>query len=89
RVTDPVTGQEAIGRLGWKANVASVAQQTAGAFHGDLGVTSPVLADQDCTSVETACLGAIDGGSPEVDEQTFESVVFYTRVVAVPKRRDA
>jgi CxxC motif-containing protein (DUF1111 family) len=87
RVVDPVTGETTLGRLGWKANVASVAAQTAGAFHGDLGVTSPVFPDQDCTEVETACRSAIDGGDPEVDDQTFEAVVFYTRVVAVPERR--
>jgi CxxC motif-containing protein (DUF1111 family) len=88
-VVDPVTGATAVGRLGWKANVASVAQQTAGAFLGDIGVTSPVLPDQDCTAVETACQAAISGGTPEVDEQTFDAVVFYTRVVAVPQRRPA
>jgi CxxC motif-containing protein (DUF1111 family) len=86
-VADPLTGDEALGRFGWKANVASVAEQTAGAFHGDLGVTSPLFPESDCTAVETACLAAIDGGDPEVDAQTFDSVVFYTRVVAVPKRR--
>ncbi|HEY6533181.1 MAG TPA: di-heme oxidoredictase family protein [Acidimicrobiales bacterium] len=89
RVVDPVTGEERLGRFGWKANVASVAQQTAGAFHGDLGVTSPVFPNQDCSPVQLACQQAIAGGDPEVDERTFESVVFYTRVIAVPKRRPA
>ena len=89
RLFDPVTGEERLGRLGWKANVASVAQQTSGAFHGDLGVTSPVFGEQDCSPVQLACRQAITGGDPEVDERTFQSVVFYTRVVAVPKRRPA
>ena len=38
---------------------------------------------------QNACLGALDGGAPEVDRKTFDNVVFYTRVVAVPKRRPA
>ena len=88
-VKDPITGLQALGRLGWKANVPSVAAQTAGAFHGDLGVTSSIFPAQDCTGVETACQIAIDGGTPEIDEQTFDAVVFYTRVLAVPKRRAA
>jgi CxxC motif-containing protein (DUF1111 family) len=88
-VFDPLTGEQRLGRFGWKANVASVAQQTAGAFHGDLGVTSPAFPLQECTPLQVACAEAIDGGDPEIDERTFDSVVFYTRVVAVPKRRPA
>lgn len=87
RVFDPVSKTQALGRFGWKANVASVAQQTVGAFHGDIGITSPVFPEQDCTAVELACLTAIEGGQPEIDEKTLDAVIFYTRVVAVPKRR--
>ena len=47
-VWDEVAGNTAIGRFGWKANVASVRQQTAGAFSGDVGITSPVFPDADC-----------------------------------------
>ncbi len=86
-VQDPVTGQQALGRLGWKANVPTVAAQTAGAFHSDIGITSTIFPAQDCTPVQTACQNAIEGGQPEIDDQTFDAVVFYTRVLAVPKRR--
>jgi len=88
RVWDEVSQKEALGRFGWKANVPSVRQQTAGAFSGDIGVSSPVFDEQDCPSAQTECRAAPDGGSPEVDIQTFEAVVFYTRVLAVPAARD-
>ena len=87
RVLDPATGEQALGRFGWKANVATVAQQTVGAFHADIGITSTIFPTQDCTPVEIACREAIEGGQPEIDDQTLDAVVFYTRVVAVPKRR--
>ncbi len=40
RVRDPVTGQLALGRFGWKATQPTVRSQSATAFAEDLGVTS-------------------------------------------------
>ncbi len=88
-VWDEVAGNTAIGRFGWKANVASVRQQTAGAFSGDVGITSPVFPDADCPDAQSACAAAPSGGSPEIDDDTFDAVVFYTRVLSVPAARDA
>ena len=43
-------GRPSSGRFGWKANVPSVEAQVAGAFHGDIGITSALHPDQDCTA---------------------------------------
>lgn len=89
RVNEVWDGSDmAIGRFGWKANVATVRQQTAGAFHGDIGISSPVIAEQVCPTVQVACGAQPTGGTPEVDEKTFDEVVFYTRILAVPAARD-
>ena len=88
-VWDEVANEPALGRFGWKANVPSVRQQTAGAFNGDLGVTSPVFPDEDCTPAQDVCAATPDGGSPEIDDDTFDAVVFYTRVLSVPAARGA
>src|SRR5262245_19843948 len=45
-----------LGRIGWKANQPSIEQQTAGAFLGDIGLTSSLFPEQNCTAVQTACL---------------------------------
>ena len=42
-VTDLRTGDVAQGRFGWKAGQPTVEQQSAGAFLGDIGVTSIAL----------------------------------------------
>ncbi len=42
-VWDRTTGAVAVGRFGWKANTASVLQQTAAAYNGDMGVTSSFM----------------------------------------------
>ena len=83
------TGGTSLGRFGWKANVPTVEQQVAGAFHGDIGITTPLFPEQNCPPEQTACLAAPNGGTPEVDEAKLDRVTFYTRTLAVPARRDA
>ena len=67
-VVDVATGGTSLGRFGWKANVPTVEQQIAGAFHGDIGITTPLFPEQNCPPEQTACLAAPNGGTPEVDE---------------------
>jgi CxxC motif-containing protein (DUF1111 family) len=61
RVWDAPAGRMMLGRFGWKANVATIAHQTAGAFNGDIGITSPVLPDEGCTAAQKDCLAAPKG----------------------------
>jgi CxxC motif-containing protein (DUF1111 family) len=53
-VWDAIDKQSALGRFGWKANAPSLMQQTAGAFLGDLGVTSWVFRENNCPPVQIA-----------------------------------
>lgn len=79
------------GRFGWKANVASIAHQTAGAFNGDIGITSSVFPNEGCTAAQTDCLAApkgAQGKEPEIDAKTFGDVVFYQATLAPPARRN-
>ena len=62
RVWDVARQELALGRFGWKANVPTVDQQNAGAFNGDIGITSSLFPNQSCTPSETACLAAPEGG---------------------------
>ncbi len=87
-VASPSLGGTAVGRFGWKANVATVADQVAGAFLGDLGITSSLHPDEDCTAVATGCADAQTGGAPEIDDDRLGHVVFYSSVLAVPAMRD-
>jgi CxxC motif-containing protein (DUF1111 family) len=80
-------GRATLGRFGWKANQPTIEQQTAGAFAGDLGVTSRWFPDDDCTPKQHACKAAPSGGSPELDDALLASVVTYLRLLAVPARR--
>jgi CxxC motif-containing protein (DUF1111 family) len=88
RVTDLRTGETVLGRFGWKAGVATVEQQVAAAFNGDIGITSSVLPDEHCGDAQPECAAAPNGGTPELDDLKLERISFYTRTLAVPARRD-
>jgi CxxC motif-containing protein (DUF1111 family) len=92
RVWDVVAGREMIGRFGWKANVATVAHQTAGAFHGDIGITSSFFPEETCTPKQADCRAAprgAKGQAPEIDDKTLNDVIFYQATLAPPARRNA
>jgi len=88
RVWDAPSGQQRIGRFGWKANVASLAHQTAAAFAGDMGITSRLFPQTDCTAAQRECLAAPSGGEPEIEDDVLAEVVFYAATLAPPLRRD-
>ncbi|HUG24110.1 di-heme oxidoredictase family protein [Piscinibacter sp.] len=90
RVWDAFAEREMIGRFGWKANVASIAHQTAGAFLGDMGITSSRFPHEACTQAQADCRSAprgAKGQAPEIDDATFDHVVFYQATLAPPARR--
>ena len=91
RVWDAPSQQMVLGRFGWKANTGSLAHQTAGAFRGDIGITSTWAPDEACTPAQTDCLRAErggHGGEHEIDRTTLEDVVFYQAVLAPVARRN-
>ncbi len=81
-----------IGRFGWKANVASLAHQSASAFAGDIGITSSRFAQPACMPAQKDCLQAPHGKNAqgvEIDDQALDDVIFYQATLAPPARRGA
>lgn len=76
------------GRFGWKAEQPSVRQQCAAAFNGDMGLTTAIFPDENHTAAESECTNAPSNGRPEVGDNIFQRVVLYSRLLAVPARRD-
>jgi CxxC motif-containing protein (DUF1111 family) len=86
----------AMGRFGWKAGQARIAEQAASAMAGDIGLSNPLapFPAGDCTPAQADCLAAPDGASPqfadlEAPADVMELVAYYSRHLAVPARRDA
>lgn len=89
-------GKLMLGRFGWKGGNPTVKQQSADAFNGDIGLSNPLFPANsgDCTGAQKACLDAPHGGDDqyagfEVPANVLDLVSFYSRNLAVPKRRDA
>ena len=87
-VWDALADAPGLGRFGWKANVASLEEQTAGAFVGDIGITTPLFPAENCAPGQSACAAAPTGGTPEADQLKVDLVTFYVHTLAVPARRD-
>lgn len=88
-------GKAAIGRFGWKAGNATVSDQNASAFSGDVGISSPLFPDGwgECMAAQEDCRAAPDGNSPQYDNaeasrQVMDLLLLYTRNLGVPVRRD-
>lgn len=88
QVWDHAQQRTALGRFGWKAGQPTLNQQNADAFANDMGLTSSLITHDNCTAVQTDCLQAPHGGEPEVSDNILATVLFYTRNLAVPARRN-
>lgn len=94
-IRDVSSGELTLGRFGWKAQTASIRQQAADAFDGDIGISTPEEPNHwgDCTTAEKACLAMPDGvqkrlGTVEAPSPVMDLVTFYSQNLAVPARRD-
>ncbi len=88
-------GVPMLGRFGLKAGQPTIKEQSAGAFSGDMGLSTSLHPDPwgDCTAAQVACRTAPDGRSGaddglEVSAEGLNLVTFYARNLGVPARRD-
>ncbi len=94
-VRDHRSGEVKLGRFGWKAQNASVRDQSSSAFSHDIGISTPDAENAygDCTEAQTDCLAMPTGvqprlGSSEAPDPVLDLVTFYTENLAVPQRRN-
>ncbi len=95
RVWDSQQQQVVPGRFGWKAGNPTLLQQNSGAFNGDIGISTTLKTDPygDCTNQQPTCRQQPHGNTPAQDDleashAMSELLLFYTRNLAVPARRD-
>ncbi len=78
-------GRSEPGRFGWKANNPNLLQQTAGAYNGDMGVTTPYFPRE---SAHGSSQHDGKDDDPEVSQEILDAVVFYVQTLGVPARRN-
>jgi len=76
------------GRFGLKANSSDLRSQIAGAFHGDMSITSPLFPEENCSPAQSACRRAPSGGQPELSAAQLGDITFYIAHLAPPPRRN-
>lgn len=83
-----------LGRFGLKAGSPSIREQSAAAFSGDIGMSTPLFPAPwgDCSELQTDCVNAPHGDNDErgfeIDDESLDLVTFYSRNLGVPARRD-
>lgn len=82
-----VPGGTRIGRFGWKAIHPTLRGQTAGAFVGDIGITSPDHPYDDCSGAQSVCWLSPSGGTPEISSVNLEAVDQFMTYLSVPAAR--
>ena len=94
-IRDATSGDTHIGRFGWKAENATIRSQSAGAFSGDIGLSTPDRTNPagDCTVKQIDCLRMPTGvqdhlGATEGPDPVLDLVTFYSQNLAVPIRRN-
>lgn len=85
-VYDAATNRNAVGRFGLKANQPNLRQQSAGAYNGDMGVTTSLFPAESCEGQLN--IPQCARHAPEVDDATLDAAAFYVRTLGVPARRD-
>ena len=88
-------GKVSLGRFGWKAQNPNIRMQSAGAFAGDIGISTPDVPRHtgDCTKAQKECFALPNGvqknlGTTEAPDPVMDLVTFYASNLAVPERRD-
>jgi CxxC motif-containing protein (DUF1111 family) len=88
QVWDRAQQRTVLGRFGWKAGQPTLNQQNAEAFANDMGLTSSLVKHDNCSEAQVDCRNAPNGGELEVSDNILASVLFYTRNLGVPARRE-
>jgi CxxC motif-containing protein (DUF1111 family) len=83
-VFDAINRRSTVGRFGVKANTASLKQQTAAAYNGDMGITTTLFPAESCEGVYAGCARH----APEISDETLDAATFYMQTLAVPARRN-
>ncbi|MGV6862066.1 MAG: di-heme oxidoreductase family protein [Putridiphycobacter sp.] len=77
--------QMELGRFGWKGINPTILQQVAGAYNGDMGITSPYFPVEHSYGQSNF----IDNSpSPEITQDILDVVTFYCQTLAVPAPRN-
>lgn len=74
------------GHFGWQGEARDIEDQTARAFAREMGLTSGLRPQDDCSRTQVACRAAPQGGSPEVSDEFMHALLTLQRELPAPAR---
>jgi CxxC motif-containing protein (DUF1111 family) len=86
-------GKNVLGRFGWRATQASLAEQASAAFRNDLGLSTDAHPEPwgDCTPIENVCRAGPHGaqkGEVEIQKSIVDLIVAYLESLPAPAAVD-
>jgi CxxC motif-containing protein (DUF1111 family) len=87
-VWDHANNKKVLGRFGWKANQPNLRHQIAGAFLGDIGVTTTIFPKKNCPDIQKKCAAAPTGPMPNLSDEFLDKIELFSRMLAVPAARN-
>lgn len=85
-VYDHTSKMKKLGRFGWKANVASLSDQVAGAFQQDMGISNYIFPEESSKGQEQFPTQGNTGVN--IEDSLLDATIFYLKTLAVPARRN-
>jgi CxxC motif-containing protein (DUF1111 family) len=79
-------GRIGAGYFGWQGEAHDIQDQTARAFAREMGLTSALRPDDDCSRTQIACRASPQGGNPEVSSEFMHAVLTLQRELPAPAR---
>ena len=74
-----------LGRYTYKASAPTVRQQSAAAFHNDMGLTTTMFPNDNCTSSQTKCINSPQARDKiDVPDLRLDAITFYLTSLKVP-----
>ena len=83
-VMDVVSGQQRVGRFGWKSQVATLPHFAAEAYLNEMGITTPLFPAENCPNGNCALLDCDPVPDPEDDGDDADRFADFMRLLAPP-----
>ncbi|HWE24564.1 MAG TPA: di-heme oxidoredictase family protein [Myxococcales bacterium] len=85
-VTDPITGNQVLGKFGWKAQVPSLFVFSGDAYLNEMGITNPIFPNENCPQGNCALLAANPVPTLNDDGTGVEEFNDFMTLLAPPPR---
>jgi CxxC motif-containing protein (DUF1111 family) len=84
-ITDIASGRRAVGRFGWKTQVATLATFSGDAYLNEMGITTPMFPDENCPQGDCSLLACDPVPGVDTDLEDVEAFRDFMAFLAPPR----